>query len=287
MPLRPTETRGSMFFINPSMAMCRLAQLLDAGPSVYATDVPFCLPYSEGRLNTLALPSLEEMAASHVTLIRSGQFAGPYIVVGHSFSGLLAFEVAHQLSRENESVAIFLVDTWLSKLPVWIRLKELTWASARWSLASRLERLLSKAWRIAERLLPLSMSPQYPLTAADVPADQPMVDLPFEMRSHLRQAYRLRPLKNRGVLFCAQLNSHLEVLLAYSNRLIKLFAGGLEIVDTPGDHITLLKDPNIHVLAHKFDQCLIKYGYCHSNAPACPTDRKSETHDAKSVASSS
>jgi acetoacetyl-CoA synthetase len=49
--------------------------------------------------------SVEEMAASYVEVIRGLQPQGPYRVAGHSFGGLLAFEIARQLSEEGEEIA--------------------------------------------------------------------------------------------------------------------------------------------------------------------------------------
>ncbi|HEX5591829.1 MAG TPA: acetoacetate--CoA ligase [Solirubrobacterales bacterium] len=48
--------------------------------------------------------SVEEMAASYVALIRELQPQGPYRLAGHSFGGLLAFEMARLLVEQGEEV---------------------------------------------------------------------------------------------------------------------------------------------------------------------------------------
>ena len=48
--------------------------------------------------------SVEEMAAGYVEVIRGLQPQGPYRVAGHSFGGLLAFEIARLLSEEGEEI---------------------------------------------------------------------------------------------------------------------------------------------------------------------------------------
>jgi len=48
--------------------------------------------------------SVEEMAASYVELIRELQPQGPYRLAGHSFGGLLAFEMARLLVEQGEEV---------------------------------------------------------------------------------------------------------------------------------------------------------------------------------------
>jgi acetoacetyl-CoA synthetase len=48
--------------------------------------------------------SVEEMAASYVDLIRELQPQGPYRLAGHSFGGLLAFEMARLLADQGEEI---------------------------------------------------------------------------------------------------------------------------------------------------------------------------------------
>jgi thioesterase domain-containing protein len=50
------------------------------------------------------LPSIEEMAAMHVTAIRSVRPHGPYIIGGFCLGGLIAYEVAQQLEAAGERV---------------------------------------------------------------------------------------------------------------------------------------------------------------------------------------
>ena len=49
-------------------------------------------------------PSIEEMAAAHVGTIRSVRPHGPYIVGGFCLGGLIAYEVARQLSAQGDTV---------------------------------------------------------------------------------------------------------------------------------------------------------------------------------------
>jgi acetoacetyl-CoA synthetase len=59
--------------------------------------------------------SVEEMAAGYVEVIRSQQPQGPYRIAGHSFGGLLAFEIARLLADQGEEIAwLGLIDAELS-----------------------------------------------------------------------------------------------------------------------------------------------------------------------------
>ncbi len=61
--------------------------------------------------------SVEELARDYVEIIRSQQPAGPYRLLGYSFAGLVAFEVAQQLRAAGEEVRFLaLVD---AALPEW------------------------------------------------------------------------------------------------------------------------------------------------------------------------
>ncbi|HEX2807582.1 MAG TPA: thioesterase domain-containing protein, partial [Kineosporiaceae bacterium] len=61
----------------------------------------------EGR----ALPdrSVQSVARRYIATMRKVQPKGPYQLAGHSFGGLVAMEMAHQLSAEGEQVALLAI----------------------------------------------------------------------------------------------------------------------------------------------------------------------------------
>jgi thioesterase domain-containing protein len=70
--------------------------------------VDFCRPDTRGQL----LPTVELMAAHSCSAIRTRQPQGPYYLVGYSFGGLIALEVARSLRNSGEEVALLgLIDT--------------------------------------------------------------------------------------------------------------------------------------------------------------------------------
>jgi acetoacetyl-CoA synthetase len=68
------------------------------------TDVPVYGLRARGLQGEAPQNSVEEMAASYVETIRELQPQGPYRVAGHSFGGLLAFEIARLLSEQDEEI---------------------------------------------------------------------------------------------------------------------------------------------------------------------------------------
>ncbi len=60
--------------------------------------------------------SLEQMAAEYLAAIRTCQPHGPYVLGGWSLGGMVAFEMAQQLMRQNEGVdRLLLLDTTIAK----------------------------------------------------------------------------------------------------------------------------------------------------------------------------
>jgi len=68
------------------------------------SDVPVYGLRARGLQGEEPQRSVEEMAASYVEVIRELQPHGPYRVAGHSFGGLLAFEIARLLSEQGEEI---------------------------------------------------------------------------------------------------------------------------------------------------------------------------------------
>jgi len=182
------------------------------------------------------------------------------MLAGHSFGGLLAFEVAHQLQREGRQVEmVFLLDSWVGSIPWWRKLRNLTLNRAKKSLAFRTSRIWNKAnARMARaRKRPEELLGSSSSVANDV--NVPFGAAPWEVLSKVyrnaQKNYRLRPLASQAVLFRAQ-DSEFKHLFAIDGNLgwDGLFEGGLKVVESPGDHFTLLKTPNLELLVEHFKQ---------------------------------
>jgi acetoacetyl-CoA synthetase len=79
------------------------------------SDIPVYGLRARGLQGEAPQRSVEEMAASYAEVIRGLQPQGPYRVAGHSFGGLLAFEIARLLSEQGEEVDwLGLIDAELS-----------------------------------------------------------------------------------------------------------------------------------------------------------------------------
>jgi amino acid adenylation domain-containing protein len=105
--IRAEGTRPPLFCVHPSGGgvICYLPLTAALGPDqpVYGL---------ESRLRDRPFASLEEMAAHYVAAIREVRPQGPYCLLGWSYGGLVAFEMARQLRQSAEEVPVLaIIDT--------------------------------------------------------------------------------------------------------------------------------------------------------------------------------
>jgi amino acid adenylation domain-containing protein len=111
--IRATGSKPALFCLPPAggLSWCYmpLARCVPQDIPVYGLQVPALDGTSELH------GSLREMAADFITQIRAVQPAGPYHLLGWSFGGILAHEVAVQLQAAGEeTAALILMDTYPS-----------------------------------------------------------------------------------------------------------------------------------------------------------------------------
>jgi amino acid adenylation domain-containing protein len=104
--------RKPLFMVHPIggivLSYRNLATHLEPGRPVFGLQDPY-LEVEGGENIEL---SIEEMAAEYLAAVRSFQLAGPYLLGGWSFGGIVAFEMAQQLRAAGETVDLLaLVDT--------------------------------------------------------------------------------------------------------------------------------------------------------------------------------
>jgi amino acid adenylation domain-containing protein len=109
--LRRGSGSGSLFCVCGIALYQALARALPNDRTVLGVYVP-----AEGRILTegnavaeFSAPSIEELAASYVSAIRSAQPHGPYAVAGISFGGVVAYEAAQQLTDAGEKVELLVM----------------------------------------------------------------------------------------------------------------------------------------------------------------------------------
>lgn len=109
-PIRRQGSKTPLFVVHGGggyvMWAQNIAARLDPGrPVIGIQPRPF-----DGKTQIMRL--IEEMAASYLGEVRTVQPTGPYLICGYSFGGLVAYEMAQQLSRVGQETALLvLLDT--------------------------------------------------------------------------------------------------------------------------------------------------------------------------------
>ncbi len=106
-PIRPEGSRPPLFVVPPAgssvVGFSDLARLLGPDQPVYGLG--------HVGLDGRRPPHerVEKMAACYLEAIRSVQSEGPYYLAGRCFGGVVAFEMAHQLRRNGDEVALLVL----------------------------------------------------------------------------------------------------------------------------------------------------------------------------------
>jgi aspartate racemase len=225
------------------------------------------------------LTDIETMAAYYIEKMRTVQPDGPYALGGLSSGGVVAFEMAQQLRAMGETVALVaLLDsavpnsgydkvTWswgclrdlLRDLPSWLRGFWQLSGSQRFDLM-RLKISLAKA-KLGARWRPPDDEPSQDDSTAFIEGMGELFQFSEEHRKvagaqyrALRQ-YRPRMYPGRLTLFRARMQPFLSSHDPEKGW-GKLAGGGLDIRVIPGNHLGMLQEPHVRVLAAQLRACL-------------------------------
>ncbi|WP_454197364.1 amino acid adenylation domain-containing protein [Nocardia sp. Marseille-Q1738] len=117
LPLRPGGSAAPLFCVHPvsgiSWSYAGLAAYLDPDRPIYGLQTPVL-----ATAEAVMPDSIQDWAARYVELIREVQPEGPYHLLGWSFGGVIAHEMAVQLQGEGETVALLAVmDSYMADPP--------------------------------------------------------------------------------------------------------------------------------------------------------------------------
>jgi aspartate racemase len=254
--IRPGGSRPPVFLVHSGrghvLIYLELASLLDREQPVYGLQA---LVANDGRpLHT----SIPEMAAHYLSEIRSVQPSGPYLLGGSSLGGNVAFEMARHLERAGEEVALVaLFDSTSPPKPTGPRtVSERARFHAGKLLAlppgERLSYVQGRSLALARRI-----SRRLSGRVHGLPKER----TPFEEVGKVAWRRHEPGFYGGGVtLFRAtERDDHAELSdsdLGWGGRC----AGGVEIVDVSGGHITMFAHPHVRGLAERLNDCLERAG---------------------------
>ena len=206
---------------------------------------------------------IEESAARYAEAIRERQPHGPYLLGGWSFGGVLAFEIARQLHEQGQRVAMpALLDTWAP-------LEENKTSKLAYDDAKLLTQL-ARAYQIAlpngdaERRLTSDELIERALEQAKKNGS-----LPDDIRAEwIHRLLRLHKQSLTDVLNYIPQSYRGQITLFRTKRKPsydatlddwgwgRLSTKPVKVHVVPGDHYSMLADPNVQTLAQRLDACL-------------------------------
>jgi thioesterase domain-containing protein/aryl carrier-like protein len=263
--IKPEGSRPPFLCIDGGFYLRRLAQRLNK-------DQPLLGLRLEDVEKLPAHYTVSDIAAYHLETIRAVQPHGPYYLGGWSASGVVAYEVAQQLRRSGEQVALLvLFDT---RNEAYARQR-----SALEAFRSRLRSSLSKLKYHARNLRSLAMRERRFYLAdlfrqSQINAKRVLWIVEDRIQRRSRRL-KLPPLEANQAVFIAARKyqpAHYagRVLLfrcaahpVEFDRSGKLGWGGLlkgklEIVETPGDHQHMFREPYVATLGVELDRRLLE-----------------------------
>ncbi len=194
------------------------------------------------------LETIEEMAALYLPEVLRAHPHGPYLLGGYSGGGIIAYEMAQRLRKQGKNVAVVvLLDTVRAGVkPVRPTSKDhLTSLLARGPSYLQ-QRAKARLVRLGEELRD-NLKKQFYLRQ-----NQP---LPLELRDQVMteafwaagDRYRPEPYDGRVVLYRA---SEIAAVLSHVGRGLgwEEYVQNLEIVEVPGNHDSLVYEPNVSVM---------------------------------------
>lgn len=189
------------------------------------------------------MTSVTEMAESYLREIRRVQPEGPYRIGGYSFGGLVAYEMAQQLRAQDQEVSLLaLFDTYPGKME---------------SRGSQLRNL---------RKLPLKEAASFLVKKGGfvlmtLRKRLELQMLPRALRN-VRQAcakaaagYDVQPYDGQVTLFRVKEKSVGSLDDPYAIWW-RVAAGGVDLREISGDHLSLLKEPQVRLLAEELNGAL-------------------------------
>jgi amino acid adenylation domain-containing protein len=258
-PLQPIQTNGNKrpFFAVINVGFLDLAKFLEPDQPFYRLVIPW--------LEGIEQPAtaIQDIASRFISEMRTIQPQGPYLLGGHSFGTSLVYEMAQQLIAKGEKVDLLaLIDPSLliHRDPFQYKVNRLVHYSQKlWQL-----NWSEKIYYIQEKINKL----QENISSKSKIIRDKKVKKSKEKADIIRSSYVLKHYSGKVTLFLADITITFDVgdynklLQAYNQGLGwgGLAKGGLDIHVIDGDHITLMTEPHVKMLAEKLTECLNQGG---------------------------
>jgi len=179
---------------------------------------------------------IEAMAAHCINSMKQVQPKGPYLLAGYCSGGTIAFEMAHQLHAQGETVELLALCDSIAPGFDPMELARTTWDFLR---LKNVRLVQQRLYRFVLQNLGLSRLRKFRTVT--------------EAHYWAYLSYRPRPCSGRVILFRA---SNTDDSLSYSLGWEKLAMAGVDICIIPCGHAAMVKEPTVRLLAKKLETYL-------------------------------
>jgi thioesterase domain-containing protein/acyl carrier protein len=251
--LQPDGSRPPLFLVHSAsgnaMSYVALARRLGREQPVYGLQSKGLDPDRKPTAR------LEDMASEYLEELLAAQPDGPYHLGGWSMGGVIAFEMARQLAAQGKSVApVVIIDSTIQTG----RVKKNGWDDASLLLALAQHHGLFLDTRGFDDLRSLSLEEQIEFllekaagygqfpTDVGIPQLRHLFEL-FKVNVHASERYR--PARSEQQIILLQAT---DAPPRHATTVLKRWQKVAEVVKAqrlPGDHYSLLTEPNVNLLA--------------------------------------
>lgn len=258
-PIQEGGAQPTMYCISgtPGNVICfkPLSNYLGKEQPVYG------LQYSGLDYGTEPLSSVEAIASQNIIVLKEIQKRGPYYLCGHSFGGLVAFEMARQLIKQGEEVLnVMLLDSHspVSKMNYY---NDLNPDEVYYTIVKSIEEFLNIKTGISlDKINSYSIRDCYDLIVKNIEQDDKNeVFLEFEDFDRLINTSKVQA-KIKYNPPCEPYNIPITLFRAENNDVVDLTLGWkkysifeIDVVTVPGEHVTMIREPFVESLADKIN----------------------------------
>jgi amino acid adenylation domain-containing protein len=254
-PIQPEGTKPPLFCVHPIggnvLEYYSLAAHLGKEQPVYGLQSLGL----DGKVTPLR--SVEAMATHYITEMKIIQPHGPYCLVGYSFAGLIVYEIAQQLDRQGEKVALLVLLDRVSP----------TFIPKRLSLINSIRFHLYHLWlldfrgrlryvtdRIKYRYMYKGAFREYMIGEWDSNLSPEYVDV-FDANLQASENYQAQVYSGNLILFRCQIQLQNQALLPNLGW-CDLVTGKIDVYPVKSPHHDMLREPNVRHLAAKLKLCI-------------------------------
>ena len=206
---------------------------------VYLEEEVNLLKQGEGSQAFKAFSDVYAIADKYLARIKQFQAQGPYYIAGHSFGGIIGLEVARKLMEAGESVGLLaMLESWHPLIKKELRYSDKVYAHLKSFVRSPWNYVLKKPRRMIKQLC-------YRFNKQDN-ADMG-VDHRAMARQQAIQRYRSKRYPGKVMIYRAADKNPFEP--DHPSLGWQALIPDLTVVDIPGDHLGILKQPNADILA--------------------------------------